>query len=479
MNSRLLLTTLSLLVSSAVHSAEWHVSPTGDNARDGRSAASAFRTLQHAESKVQPGDTVLIGGGDYTSDAASDKSDGSAMLKITKSGRPGAWITWKAAPKARPVLHPRGWAGIQVEGSYHIIEGLTLVGANDEIALVRALEAPKKAQKDPYFNTNGILVEGRRSGADSKPHHVTLRNNSVSKFPGGGITAIEADHITVENNEVFDNAWFMEYGGSGITFLTNWQFDNAPGYHIVIRGNKVWNNRTMVPWSKIGKLSDGNGILLDVTDQAGGSGGGATNPNADAVVQPANAAAVGASAAANNSAATPTADPVPPANAAKGKRPVWTARALIANNLSAFNGGSGIHTFRTAHVDIVNNTTYWNGSVVDYQELFANRSDDVVIINNIIVPRPTGKVTSDHRNTNIRWECNLQGGEQTFFKGANNIVADPQFVKVARDLRDADFRLRAGSPGRDSGCADLPQALDLAGKKRVQGKGRDRGAYEH
>ncbi|QBE61909.1 right-handed parallel beta-helix repeat-containing protein [Pseudoduganella lutea] len=475
MTLRLIPTTLSLLVSFAVsHAAfatEWHVAPNGDNSRDGRTPATAFRTLQHAESVVQPGDVVLLASGDYPSDPASDRADGSALLKITRSGRPDAWITWKAAPKARPVLHPRAWAGIQVEGSYHIIEGLTLVGANDEIALVKALEAPKKATKDPYYNTNGILVEGRRNGADSKPHHVVIRNNSVSKFPGGGITAIEADHVTVENNEVFDNAWFMEYGGSGITFLTNWQVDDAPGYHIVVRGNKVWNNRTMVPWSKIGKLSDGNGILLDVTDQAGGSGG-ATNPNADAVVQAARPAAQ------KVEAATATADPAPPPGVAKGKRPVWTARSLIANNLSAFNGGSGIHTFRAAHVDIVNNTTYWNGSVVDYQELFPNRSDDVVIMNNIIVPRPGGKVTSNNRNTNIRWDCNVYSAAQDVFKGARDSVADPLFVKVARDLRDADFRLKPGSAARDAGCAEVPQALDLAGRKRPQGKGRDRGAYE-
>lgn len=474
MTSRLLLTTLSLLVSHAVCAAEWHVAPNGDNTRDGRTPGTAFRTLQHAESVVQPGDVVLIGAGDYASDPAADQEEGSALLRIRKSGRPDAWITWKAAPGARPVLHPRGWAGIQVEASYHVIEGLTLVGANDEIALVRALEAPKKARKDPYYNTNGVLVEGRRNAPDAKPHHVIIRNNSVSKFPGGGITALEADHVTVEGNDVFDNAWFMEYGGSGITFLTNWQADDAPGYHIIIRGNRVWNNKTMVPWSKIGKLSDGNGILLDVTDQAGGSGGGATNPNADAVVQPPNGAAATAAAG----GATPTTEPAPPPSVPKGKRPVWTARQLIANNLSAFNGGSGIHTFRTAHVDIINNTTYWNGSVVDYQELFANRSDDVVIMNNIIVPRPTGKITSDNRNTNIRWDCNLYPSAQNVFKGARDIVADPQFVKVARDLRDADFRLRPGSAARDAGCAELPQPTDLAGVKRPAGKGRDRGAYE-
>ena len=54
---------------------------------------------------------------------------------------------------------------------------------------------------------------------------------------------------------------------------------------------------------------------------------------------------------------------------------------------------------RTSHVDIVNNTTYWNGSVSGYEELFPNRSTDIAILNNIFVLRPGGQVTSDNRNT--------------------------------------------------------------------------------
>jgi hypothetical protein len=164
--------------------------------------------------------------------------------------------------------------------------------------------------------------------------------------------------------------------------------------------------------------------------------------------------------------------------AAKQKRPVWSGRALIANNLSAFNGGSGIHTFRTAHVDIVNNTTYWNGSVVNYQEIFPNRSDDVVIMHNVIVPRPTGKVTSDNRNTNIRWDYNLYPAEQAVFKGPHDIVADPRFVAAYTDLVRADFRLQAGSPARASAGLELPLSDDLAGTPRPAGKGCDRGAYQ-
>jgi len=445
------LAALSLTLSAGSAGAKtWYVSPEGSDAANGGTVASAFKTLQKAGSVVQPGDVVLIGDGVYEGDPNA-RGEGTALLAITRSGRPGAWITWKARPGHTPELRPRQWSGIEIRASYHIIEGLTLTGGNDEVSLVEAIAASKATPKSARFNTNGIFVEGRRNPPDAKPHHVIIRKNTVGKMPGGGIVAIEADHITIEDNKVFENAWYMEYAGSGITLLNNWAFDDAPGYHVIIRRNMVWNNRTMVPWERTGKLSDGNGILLDVTDQA--TTGGATNPNADAVVA---------------AEAKPDAKP---------KRPVWKARSLIANNLSAFNGGSGIHTFRTSHVDIVNNTTYWNGSTVNYEELFANRSTDIVILNNVIVPRPGGRVTSNNRNTDVRWDYNLYPVAQTVVTGPNDIVADPQFIAIDRDLLRADFRLKKGSAARDSGTDTLAQPTDLRGNPRPVGK-RDRGAFE-
>ncbi len=62
--------------------------------------------------------------------------------------------------------------------------------------------------------------------------------------------------------------------------------------------------------------------------------------------------------------------------------------------------------------------------------------------------------------------------------GPNDIVADHRFVLVARDLREADFRLQRGSPALDSGTIAVPRLTDHTGKTRPVGKGRDRGAYE-
>ncbi len=457
MKNKLLLIFILLYFQLPIYAQVWHVSGTGKDSNDGKSPETAFRSLQKAADLVKPGDVVLIGNGIYTN---AEKGNGSAVLSINKSGRADAWITWKARPGQHPEIRPSGWAGIQITGSYHIIDGITVTGSNDSLVLLNAQEDAKKVTPDPKFNTNGIFVNGRTKTPEEKPHHVIIRNCIVGKCPGGGINAIETDYITIEDCKVYNNAWFMRYGGSGISTLDNWAHDDAAGYHILIQRNYVWSNRTQVTWEKVGRLSDGNGIILDVTDQE--EANGATNPNGDAIVKPG-----------GNQAAFPAAVP-----AAKPKRPEWKGRSLVANNLSIFNGGSGIHTFRTKHVDIINNTTYWNGQIMGYPELFANSSEDIVFLNNIIVPRPAGKVTANNKNANIRWDYNLYPETKTLLKGPNDIVANPKFVNIEYDPTKCDFHLAKGSPALNSGCNDLQQKTDIDHKPRPKGAGRDRGAFE-
>ena len=458
--SGFLLLLLALAPGSVVAEGQtWHVAGSGNDSWEGTTLPRAFRTLQRAAGVVEPGDTVMIGDGEYATPA---ETPASSVVVIDRSGRPDAWITWRARDGANPVIRPTGWNGILVTGSYHRFEGLTIEGANDSITLAEALADAKNAKPNGRFNTNGIFINGRLRPPEQKPHHVLIRNCTVAKCPGGGIVAIESDYLTVEDCRVFENGWFMRYGGSGITTLHNWRFDDAPGYHVVIQRNRVWNNKTLVPWEKVGRLSDGNGILLDVTEE---DAEGASNPNADT--------AIAASPSSGEGPAVPKTAP-----SQKLPRPAWKGRALVANNVCAFNGGSGIHTFRTRHVDIVNNTTYWNGQIVGYPELFANRSDDVVILNNIIVPRPAGKVTSNNRNGVIRWDYNLYPVSQTVFDAPNDLVADPGFVSEDLDRRVPRFRTRPDGPATDSGSAELPQRTDITGAARPRGRSPDRGAYE-
>lgn len=59
--------------------------------------------------------------------------------------------------------------------------------------------------------------------------------------------------------------------------------------------------------------------------------------------------------------------------------------------------------------------------------------------------------------------------------GVGNIVGDPEFV----DTLAGDYRLRAGSPCRDTGTLDNAPTTDRLGRARPQGSGVDMGAFEY
>lgn len=445
-----LLTAFALCLGLQAGAVDIYVSPDGSDSNDGATKATALRTIQAAADRVNPGDRVLLCSGEFTMEG---RKDDKTLVLVTRSGEPDAWITWTAAPGEKPVIRPSGWAAFDIRSNYHILENLVIVGINDQLTLKHAIADAMAARPSGKYNTNGITIEGRQNPADSKPHHIIIRGCSISKCAGGGIAALETDYLTVEDCLVFDNCWYMRFAGSGITTLNSWAHDSEPGYHVIIRRNKVWNNRTLVSWEKTGKLSDGNGILLDVTNKKGAS---LNNPEGDATVQVKTSSAEAKRAA---------------------ERPIWQNRALIENNVSAFNGGSGIHVFRTCCVDILNNTTYWNGSVVDYEELFSNNSYDIVMMNNIIIPRPGGRVTSNHNNSDIVWDYNIYPVQQSVLRGEHDIVADPMVCKPGVDLSSADFRLKPGSPAINAACLSKTASTDINGKKRPAGKA-DMGAYE-
>lgn len=441
----------SVSFAASLSATDLYISPSGSDSNDGLSVKTALRTIQKAADMVNPGDRVLLCSGDFTMEG---RKDDKALVTIRRSGTADAWITWTVAPGHKAVIYPTGWAAFDVRGSYHVFDGLTIIGANDALTLKHAIQDARKQHPSGKYNTNGITIEGRQNAPDAKPHHITIRNCEIAKCAGGGIAALETDYLLVEDCLVHDNCWYMRFAGSGITTLNNWAFDDAPGYHIIIRRNKVWNNRTLVPWERTGSLSDGNGILLDVTNKKGAS---LNNPEGDATVT------------------NPEKDSAEKQRAAL--RPVWLNKALIENNVSVYNGGSGIHVFRTCNVDIRNNTTYWNGSSVDYEEIFSNNSFNVTIENNVIVPRPGGRVTSNHNNQNVVWDYNIYPVEQNVLRGEHDIIADPMLRNPGLDISKADFRLCPKSPAVNAANPAFAPDEDLNQRKRPSGKA-DMGAYE-
>ena len=421
----------------------FYVSPKGSDAASGRSEKAAFATPQKALDVAQPGDIVLLMGGTYRAGLVP-------VASFPRPGTPAAWIVLKNYPGQHPTLTSNGWNIVSIaKGSkekpstdpalaYLEIRGLHVRGEGD-VAKQKYPEAMNQA--DPRTNSNGIAIDSRYSATTF--HHIRIADNLVEFCPGCGIGSIDGDWVTVENNTCRSNCWTTIYAPSGISVMGSANFDATVNiYKRLVRNNVCCHNQTYEKWKAIGKYSDGNGIILDV------------NQGSDA--HPASK---------------------------------YTGRTLVQSNLSYDNGGSGIHTVSADRVDIVNNTAYLNSASVhlEYGEIFTYGSNDVHIINNILVapvadlaagekPEPVNKIGG--KNTGVVFSHNLYfGGNVPPDMGKGDVIGDPRFVKPSRDDKAADFHLRPNSPAAGRGMTmPFSPFLDLAGKPRKAPP--TEGAYE-
>ncbi len=440
-NFRFLLLVVALFIwgQQPAEATNYYVSASaGSNSNDGKTTARPFLTIQKAADLTNPGDTVLVMAGVYNSTSGP-------VLNITRSGTATGYITYKALKGNTPRITASGnvWNAVSINGSYIVFEGFELIGNNANLTYDGAFAAYQAqvngGSPSATYNTNGLSIGG--PAAESKlPHHVTIRGCRVHDFPGGGISSIQVDYTTIENNVVYNNAWYMVYGGSGISILTPFNFDKLTTYKNIVRNNICFTNKTTIPWISQKKLSDGNGIIIDVNQQG------------------------------YNQQSSPTPSP----NA-------YTGRTLIQNNVSVNNGGSGIHTYKADHVDIINNTAYQNGTVVGYADIFSNTCTDVNIINNIMYARTGGDCNSNYKNVKVVYDYNIYFTGKVAVKGPNDVVADPQFVNPSTSLALANFTLKASSPAVDKGSTVAGQfsQSDILGVSRLQGARPDIGAYEY
>jgi parallel beta-helix repeat protein len=247
---------------------------------------------------------------------------------------------------------------------------------------------------------------------------------------------------------VYECGLYGPFGMSGISIYNPVNTDGVTtGYKIRIVNNVSHSNYNYFPCECLpGKVTDGNGIILDDFKNSQRAAG----------------------------------DPL--------KDVVYTGKTLVANNIVYNNGGSGIHTFKGVNTDIVNNTAYRNGRHPDLDgEIFANNSEGIVITNNILYGRTGEAVSHDFgNNTNVVMDYNLyyDGTLAPKLDGvtvaANSRVADPLFVNAPDPAAatPADFTLQPGSPAVNAGTDANAPAVDFAGTPRPAGGRSDIGAYE-
>jgi parallel beta-helix repeat protein len=421
-----------IYVSLNATATDYYVSPAGSNANDGLTPASAFQTLNYAADQTEPGDTVFVMDGTYT-----NSSSASNVLDIYNSGTSDSRITYKNYPGANPliVLTENNWSGIAIQGADYItIDGFQIVGNNDAITLEYAISEQFNTG-NPATSGNGIGITREYNNDSNKPHHNVIRNCVISKCGGGGIYGYWADYTTIENNTIFECAWYAPYGNSAISLYQNWNSDSADVVRNYIVGNTCYRNENYIPFIAIGEITDGNGIIID---------DGRNTQN----------------------------------NSTQG---IYLGKTYIANNLIYDNGGRGIHVYLSDNVVIANNTCYQNckSRAIQDGEFTAYSSDNILIVNNIAFPS-AGILPIDEGNTNdLTVEYNLWAANSNLANpaGTNWISGNPDFVMPSNDPSLADFHLLSTSYAINAGTISNAPLTDKDGFTRLPLI--DMGCYEY
>ncbi len=424
-----------VLVFQIANAKNYYVSPNGNDLNTGITQNTPYRTIQKAADLTLPGDTVFVMNGTFTTS--------SSFLTVNRSGTSTEWIVYQALKGHSPKVKVSGsvWATVTISADYIVFEGIELEGDLQNLNLADAEDAEAHAENGgndwnryAIYNNSGITLGGNSSLGN---HHMIVRNCRIHDFPGSGISGIKSDYVTVENNEVYNVNWYTMYAGSAISLWHTYNSDMKTGYKNFVRRNICYNSKTLVNWVVTKSLSDGNGIIIDDNRQTQDGKLGTA----------------------------------------------YVGHTLVENNICFNNGGSGIHAYSSNNVDIINNTTFNNGTVVGYPEIFQNSAKDGIVMNNIIYARDGGEVNSNYNTNNVIYDYNIYFNGSYEVKGEHDKVIDPMFINPTIDPDLADFHLQNGSPAIDFGSTTLrsPAAApysDFEGNSRPQGNGIDAGAYE-
>ena len=400
----------------------WHVSPKGNAAGKG-AVELPFGSIPQALAAIKPGDTIVVAAGTYRE---------SKGISINVSGRPDAWIKIKAAAGARPKIISSGWNGFGLTGgiAYIEIEGFELEWMPD----------PKATKQ----------VDGVGIAPAYASHHLRFVNNVVHGFGTGGICSLDCDYLYLEGNVIYDTAKTSPYGGSAISLCRAFNFDEFSGYHNVIRGNICHDNELLVSVLETSggngrTLTDGNGIIIDVFQRS------RANPRK------------------------------PHYQDRGGPLEPYRGRTLVENNLIYDNGGRGIHVFRSAKVDVINNTCYMNQKSADINagEFTAIEASQVTFLNNIAYGRKEKRGNTQDGSARVIWSNNLFYNTADVLLHGAIVEADPRFVAPGLKAPPEGFRLQPGSPAIGSGLTVAAPPTDILRVHRPNLGPTDLGAYQN
>lgn len=334
-----------------------YASPSGDDSNSG-ALPTAPKTLYGAAAVTRPGSVVCLLAGTY-------------LLNSTfyppKSGMPSAWIIYKNYGEGDVQIT---WAG----------------GPEAPDKMMIKVGDGKFPSRPAYLEFRGLKLDGQTHAIAGffcfGSHHLRFIGNTVKNAGGAGISAVLCDYITSDRNVIYRNGYRSGWT-SGISYNSNQWFDTYPGLHNIISNNVVAGE-----YDASDKHTDGNGIILDLSNRTYDPGSANTPP------------------------------------------------VLVINNVVYGNGGRCVHAYTVSNFWIVNNTCYKNGLdlAMNYPPSFStHNSKSGYFVNNIAVAWNTRNVgfAQYGKNADVRYFANLSFGSSNTLSHPDSsqfIQADPLFV---------------------------------------------------
>ena len=503
---------LALMVFAAfkLSAQDYYVSALSGNDTNSGSENAPFATINKGVAAVNAGGTVYVMNGTYTNQnygtALAHSSDGSLSVNmsnppavtINKSGTEGNYITIRNYPNHSPKIIFDGKGGILISGpqSYVIIEGFEVQGPAADITYDMAVTERNwkvKCDQDGLNYTHNYFSGFGIWGGFSQNflhHHIIVRNNIVHHTTGSGIRFNDSDHITIENNTVYNTTWWTSNASSAIVFAetkSQSSSDNGDNIKMIIRGNTVYNNWNRIPFYMTqgvvppnGNPPSGNYGNASYSTILDGQGLYVTRSDDD-----------------------------------------YYGTFLFENNLCVNNGKNGINFDRSegSSALIRNNTIYFNGVHEIIQDISENEGNpphrgqkvagiksnffrNVTVVNNIVVTREydffamqlqnqNESGTVKVANNNIFVNGKLPGYTNSvnkyivhsWVRDNNQIINDidfndsnhvdpisfvnaPAIVEGPINMSGTDFNLQSDSPAKDAGDQKNTPAFDILGNPR-------------
>ncbi|MDA9202290.1 T9SS type A sorting domain-containing protein [Flavobacteriaceae bacterium] len=497
---------------------DYYVSASLGNDSNGGTENAPFATINKGIAEVSAGGTVFVMEGEYRDESAGTPvvsfyedttgqvdsagnnyvySSGSNLnnphvVTINKAGNAvDGYITLKNYSNHTPKIIFNGQGGIKLgaNANYVIVEGFEVEGPSQSINYTQAIMNRRnritlnegqgiKNNNLSYFSGKGIW------GGYDAHHHIIIRNNIVHDTPGSGIRFNDSDHITIENNNVYNTTWWTSSASSAIVFaetIATTDEENTTDIKMIMRGNTVYNNWNRIPFYMASLPENGQPPsekygAADYATILDGQGLYATRSHSPSDTNP---------------------------------RPGYVGTFLFENNLCVNNGKNGINFDRSNYSSAIirNNTIYFNGVHEIIQNIsvsegnprhggqkvagiIANFVYNVTVANNIVVTRSSDYSALKLNNVDnpstesINNDGTKIATNNIFLNGtvaypgnqvpANQINVDPLFVNAPTLTDDAttitgwtgylygtDFSLQQNSPAINAGSSGYSPALDI------------------